>query len=317
MRIDLHTHVVPERWEDFASRYGGGRWPRLVHRDACRATIMTGDAVFREVDDRSWRAERRIEDMDRLGIDRQALSPPPVMLCYWADARAGQAFARMQNENVAAIVARHSRRFVGMATVPLQDTSARDRGASACPRAARPARGGDRDLPGRARLRRSGALPVLRGLSGSRRRDLRAPGRATGRPGANDEVLLPADRRQPAGDGPGHLEAHLRWRAGAPARSADLLRARRRGVPVHARAARPRLVGAPGGPGGHPQAAARVRAAAPLRLADAQPGEPPVPRRRVRRRPRGDGERLPVRHGERGPGGGDRARRSSARTTAR
>jgi aminocarboxymuconate-semialdehyde decarboxylase len=122
MRIDLHTHVVPERWEDFASRYGGGRWPRLVRRDAGRATIMTGDAVFREVTDRSWQPERRIEDMDRLGIDRQVLSPPPVMFCYWAEAPAGRAFARLQNENVAAIAADHPRRFVGMATVPLQDT---------------------------------------------------------------------------------------------------------------------------------------------------------------------------------------------------
>ena len=123
MRIDLHTHLVPERWEDFASRYGGGRWPRLQPRDGCRATIMTGESVFREIDDRSWRPERRIEDMDQLGIDRQALSPPPVMFCYWAEPRAGLAFARLQNDNVAAIVARHPRRFLGMATVPLQDTA--------------------------------------------------------------------------------------------------------------------------------------------------------------------------------------------------
>jgi aminocarboxymuconate-semialdehyde decarboxylase len=47
---------------------------------------MMGDAVFREVPDQSWRPERRIEDMDRLGVDRQALSPPPVVFCYWAEA---------------------------------------------------------------------------------------------------------------------------------------------------------------------------------------------------------------------------------------
>lgn len=121
MRIDLHTHFVPEGWEDWASRYGGGNWPRLVRHDACRATIMTGAQFFREVTDQSWSPARRIEDMDRLGIDRQALSPPPVMFCYWADAKACQAFARMQNENVAAIAARHPDRFIGMATVPLQD----------------------------------------------------------------------------------------------------------------------------------------------------------------------------------------------------
>ena len=122
MRIDLHTHLVPEGWEDWAARFGGAQWPRLVRKDACRATIMTGDKFFRDIDDRSWSPERRIADMDRLGIDRQALSPPPVMFCYWADARANAAFARLQNENVAAVAARHPARFTGMATVPLQDT---------------------------------------------------------------------------------------------------------------------------------------------------------------------------------------------------
>lgn len=121
MRVDLHTHVVPPRWDDFAARYGGGKWPRLEPKDACHATIMTGDQFFRAIDDRSWSPERRIEDMDRLGIDRQVLSPPPIMLCYWAEPKAARAFARMQNENVAAIAGRHPARFSGMAAVPLQD----------------------------------------------------------------------------------------------------------------------------------------------------------------------------------------------------
>lgn len=123
MRIDLHTHLVPERWEDFAAKHGGGRWPRLVRHDACRATIMTGDQVFREITDQAWSPLRRLEDMGHLGIDRQALSPPPVMFCYWAEPKAGQAFARIQNENVASVVARHPTRFVGMATIPLQDAA--------------------------------------------------------------------------------------------------------------------------------------------------------------------------------------------------
>jgi aminocarboxymuconate-semialdehyde decarboxylase len=121
VRIDLHTHVVPPRWDDWAARWGGGAWPRLVPGDACRATLMTGDRFFRDVTDRAWSPARRVEDMDRLGIDRQALSPPPVMFCYWAEPAAAQAFARMQNEHVAGVVAAHPRRFAGMATVPLQD----------------------------------------------------------------------------------------------------------------------------------------------------------------------------------------------------
>ncbi len=121
MRIDLHTHIVPPRWEDFAARYGGGAWPRIEPTEPCRATLLTGDRFFRAITDQAWSPARRIEDMDRLGLDRQTLSPPPVMFCYWAEPRAAQAFARMQNEHVAAVVAAHPARFSGMATVPLQD----------------------------------------------------------------------------------------------------------------------------------------------------------------------------------------------------
>jgi aminocarboxymuconate-semialdehyde decarboxylase len=123
VRIDLHTHVVPPAWDDWAAKYGGAKWPRLVRREAERATMMTGAEFFRDIDHRSWSAERRLEDMDRLGITVQALSPPPVMFCYWADAKAAQAFARMQNEHVASVAASHPTRFAGMATVPLQDVN--------------------------------------------------------------------------------------------------------------------------------------------------------------------------------------------------
>jgi aminocarboxymuconate-semialdehyde decarboxylase len=123
VRIDLHTHIVPPRWDDFASRHGGGRWPRLVVEADCRGTLMTGDRFFRAIDDRSWNPARRIEDMARLGIDRQALSPPPVMFVYWAEPKAAQAFARMQNEFIASVAAADPGHFAGMATVPLQDVT--------------------------------------------------------------------------------------------------------------------------------------------------------------------------------------------------
>lgn len=119
--IDVHAHVVPPNWEDWSQRYGKGAWPRLEHQDSCSATLMTGDRAFRKMTDQSWDPARRIEDMERIGIGMQVLSPPPIMFCYWADAPAAAAFARMQNENTASVVARHPRHFLGMATLPLQD----------------------------------------------------------------------------------------------------------------------------------------------------------------------------------------------------
>jgi aminocarboxymuconate-semialdehyde decarboxylase len=122
VRIDLHTHIVPPRWDDFASRHGGGKWPRLSVEADCRGTLMTGDQFFRAIDDRSWNPARRVEDMGRLSIDRQALSPPPIMFVYWAEPKAAQAFARMQNEFIASVASADPAHFAGMATVPLQDT---------------------------------------------------------------------------------------------------------------------------------------------------------------------------------------------------
>src|SRR5437773_3176403 len=75
------------------------------------------------------------------------------------------------------------------------------RGAAPRARAAGPLRRRDRHVPGRARLRRPGALRVLRGVRGPRRRRVRASGGAADRAGPDEEVLFPADRRQPAGDG--------------------------------------------------------------------------------------------------------------------
>ena len=30
VRIDFHTHIIPETFPDFEEKFGGGRWP-IVH----------------------------------------------------------------------------------------------------------------------------------------------------------------------------------------------------------------------------------------------------------------------------------------------
>jgi aminocarboxymuconate-semialdehyde decarboxylase len=120
IRIDVHAHITPEHWEDMRSRYPGD-WPRVVHdRPGC-ATLLRGDRPFREVTDQLWDPGRRMADMDRMGVDRQLLSPPPDLFCYWADPAGAAEFARMQNDHIAEVVARHPTRFYGAGTVPLQD----------------------------------------------------------------------------------------------------------------------------------------------------------------------------------------------------
>ncbi len=67
---------------------------------------------------------RRLADMDRMGVDVQALSVAPPQYYYWADPALGRRLARQQNEHLAELVAGRPDRFVGLATVPLQDVDA-------------------------------------------------------------------------------------------------------------------------------------------------------------------------------------------------
>lgn len=118
--IDVHTHILPPGWEDFAGRFGVSGWPSLRLHNSCEATIMLGEREFRKVTDQCFAPVRRIADMDIEKVGKQLLSPVPITLCYWGPAEATAAFARVQNDFIADVVARHPGRFLGAGTVAMQ-----------------------------------------------------------------------------------------------------------------------------------------------------------------------------------------------------
>lgn len=120
--IDVHAHVVPRVLP--ADPTGGiiGAWPS-VHCAACgtRAQVRMGSKPFRDIDERSWSADRRAADMDEDGVSAQALSPMPELLSYWLDAPNALELTRRLNHDIAAMVAARPDRFFGLGAVPLQD----------------------------------------------------------------------------------------------------------------------------------------------------------------------------------------------------
>ncbi len=66
--------------------------------------------------------DERLADMDRMGVDIQAISVPPYQYYYWAEAEVGRHVSRMMNDFLAETVATNEERFVALGTVPLQDT---------------------------------------------------------------------------------------------------------------------------------------------------------------------------------------------------
>jgi aminocarboxymuconate-semialdehyde decarboxylase len=121
LKIDVHTHILPERWPDLDARYGYGGFVRLEHHRPGCARMMVGDRSFREIKDNSWDPGRRIEDCDRDGVHVQVLSTVPVMFAYWAKPEHTLDLARILNDHLASVVRDHPTRFVGLGTLPMQD----------------------------------------------------------------------------------------------------------------------------------------------------------------------------------------------------
>jgi aminocarboxymuconate-semialdehyde decarboxylase len=120
LKIDLHTHILPERWPDLREKYGVGDWVRLEHCAPCRAKMYKGDKFFREVESNTWDPKVRLADCDRCGVSAQVLSTVPVMFSYWADAGHALDLSRFLNEHIAGIVREHPARFAGLGTIPMQ-----------------------------------------------------------------------------------------------------------------------------------------------------------------------------------------------------
>jgi aminocarboxymuconate-semialdehyde decarboxylase len=118
--IDVHTHIFASGWDDFAARYRGDRWPRLEGDPTGSCKLYLGPTFNRNLTPQSFDPMKRIEDMDRSGVAVQLLSPAPPTFCYWAEEVAAAEWCRMQNDAIAAIVARHPTRFLGAGGLPLQ-----------------------------------------------------------------------------------------------------------------------------------------------------------------------------------------------------
>lgn len=119
--IDIHTHIVPERFPAYAGKGRDVPWPAMAEAHACHRHVMISGKVYRTVADGSWSVPRRIEAMGEMRVARQALSPMPELLSYWLPREDGKALIRYLNEQIAEMVALAPQRFVGLGAVPLQD----------------------------------------------------------------------------------------------------------------------------------------------------------------------------------------------------
>ncbi len=119
MKIDIHTHIMPDKMPNWVQKFGYGEFIHLEHRN-CKACMMKGDKLFREVEDNCFDASLRMKEMDEKAVSIQVLSTIPVLFNYWAKPKDGLETSRFFNDHIADTVTKNNKRFLGIGTVPLQ-----------------------------------------------------------------------------------------------------------------------------------------------------------------------------------------------------
>jgi aminocarboxymuconate-semialdehyde decarboxylase len=118
--IDIHCHVLAPQAEELTrSAFTPDKDP--FFRYAGPSSAAYNAAHFSEIVPQLTDPEIRLRDMDRMGVDIQAISIAPPQYYYWAEPDLGAQAARIENDRLAEIVAGRPDRFVGLGTLPMQD----------------------------------------------------------------------------------------------------------------------------------------------------------------------------------------------------
>ena len=122
IKIDIHTHILPREWENLEQKYGYGGWIQLHHRQNGCAMMVRDGFDLREVKSNTWDPLDRLKECNHNSVDVQVLSTVPIMFSYWAKAKDAHNLAQFLNDDIAQTISQFPHRFIGLGTVPMQDT---------------------------------------------------------------------------------------------------------------------------------------------------------------------------------------------------
>ncbi len=120
LTVDMHCHAQSYRADAFVRPHLPAPDPRLQFTSEQTRTVSA--ALNVKMVGAMSVATERLAAMDAAGIDVQAISPTPGHYHYGLEPDIGREAARMVNDDIADMVACDPARFVGLGTVPLQNT---------------------------------------------------------------------------------------------------------------------------------------------------------------------------------------------------
>ena len=118
--VDIHCHYLnPEVNAKTAHLNAPSYDPTVIY--ANDITNQTNILQMKTRAPKLMGIEERLQDMDKMGVDIQAVAPAPYHYFYFTDPELGASLARDVNHGIANVVASHPDRFVGLGSVPLQN----------------------------------------------------------------------------------------------------------------------------------------------------------------------------------------------------
>jgi aminocarboxymuconate-semialdehyde decarboxylase len=119
--IDTHTHVLAAETAALLTKEVSQVPVTITDIDKDIALLDVGGVAYKPFPRGGFDIARRLQDMDDTGVDVHLLSATPQTYMYNKDAALGAAAAVIQNDQMAKHIADHPTRFMGIATLPMQD----------------------------------------------------------------------------------------------------------------------------------------------------------------------------------------------------
>jgi len=120
MTIDIHAHVaVPEAAEFVKPHLDMSTVPLAWF--ATPETKALSAKQEADIRDRITGYDKRMAELDAMGVDVQVVSPPPPQCYYTVPLEIAVKAAQMVNDGIAEFVSKKSDRLIGLGTVPMMD----------------------------------------------------------------------------------------------------------------------------------------------------------------------------------------------------
>ena len=122
LKIDIHTHIIPNNLPDFSKKFGYEGFVKLEKRSKTESNMMLFNENFRTIQCNCWDPKARTKDMKNTSIDVQVISPIPIMFSYWAEPEDALIQSQMINDFIADVCTKYPTKFIGLGTIPMQSS---------------------------------------------------------------------------------------------------------------------------------------------------------------------------------------------------